>query len=46
MKACCTCKWWHKESDEYCQVCVNDESESCADYTEPDDYCDKWEAKK
>lgn len=40
---CKTCRYHQHEdiSDGY--VCVNDESEMCADWTEDDYSCDKWE---
>lgn len=42
-KSCKTCRYHRHEdiSDGY--VCVNDESEACADWTEDDFSCDKWE---
>lgn len=41
-KCCATCKWW---SDEYASVCVNDESDSLADFVEMNDSCEHWEER-
>lgn len=41
-KCCATCKWW---SDEYTSVCVNDESDSLADFVEMNDSCEYWEER-
>lgn len=43
---CCgTCRWHEHEDIDDGWVCVNDQSEYCADWTEYDDICDEWEAK-
>ena len=41
-KCCASCKWW---SDEYTSVCVNDESDSLADFVEMNDSCEHWEER-
>lgn len=38
-KLCCTCKWYADD------VCCNGDSENCADFTEPDSFCEGWEGK-
>ena len=46
MKQCCgTCKWHSFEiiSDDY--ICVNNDSDYCADWTGYDDSCEEWEGK-
>ena len=40
-KLCCTCKWWADNN-----VCTNGESENCADFIDPDSWCEGWAAKK
>ena len=41
---CGTCKWHHKdEMDDW--MCVNNNSEYCADWTSYTDSCDDWEPK-
>lgn len=44
-KYCGTCKWHNREdiSDGY--VCVNEESEYCADWTDYDHCCEDWEGR-
>ena len=43
---CCgTCKWHEHENIDDGWVCVNDQSEYCADRTEYDEICDEWEAR-
>lgn len=39
---CATCKYYA----EFEGVCTNGESEYCADFTSPDDYCGLWEANE
>ena len=41
-KLCCTCKYW----EEFNNVCCNSNSENCADFIDPDSFCDEWEAKE
>ena len=41
-KLCLTCKWYA----EYEGVCTNGESEYRADFTDTDNWCICWEAKK
>ena len=45
-KICGTCKW-HRPDDTFpCDwVCVNSDSDNCADYTEYEDTCDEWEGR-
>lgn len=38
-KNCGTCRW----HDEFFGVCYSAKSDRCADTTEPEDSCDKWE---
>ena len=46
MKQCCgTCRYHEYEDFSQGYVCVNDESEYCADWTEYNDTCDEWEGK-
>lgn len=46
-KQCCgTCEWHEREHITQGFVCVNGESEHVADWTDNDQQCDKWEAKK
>lgn len=46
MKECCgNCRWWEKDGEDGDHVCVNDESENLADWTEWNDSCDGWERK-
>lgn len=40
-KTCATCQWW--ASDPMVWVCLNGDSEHCADFTDPDDTCPCWE---
>ena len=40
-KTCSTCDWW--ASDPMVWVCLNGDSEHCADFTGPDDTCPCWE---
>lgn len=44
---CGTCKW-HKPDEVFPSdwVCVNADSENCADYTEYEDTCDHWEERE
>ena len=45
MNECCgTCKW-HVKDELGDWICVNDESENCADWTEYNDSCEEWEAR-
>ena len=41
---CGTCYWHKREGDEW--VCVNKNSDYCADYTEYDDTCEEWEERE
>lgn len=41
VKTCSTCDWW--ASDPMVWVCLNGDSEHCADFTDPDDTCPCWE---
>ena len=45
-KNCGNCKWHEHEDIDDGYVCVNHESENCADWTEDDDWCQFWEAKQ
>lgn len=38
-RRCKTCKWY----EEFMGVCLNGDSEHCADFTDPDDTCPCWE---
>lgn len=40
-KCCGNCMWL---SDDFTSVCVNDDSENCADFVGFEDCCEKWEA--
>ena len=40
-KRCYTCKWYA----EFEGVCTNYKSENCADFIDPDSYCEGWEQK-
>ena len=40
-KLCLTCKWYA----EFEGVCTNGESEYCADFTAPNNYCGLWEGQ-
>lgn len=44
-KCCGTCKYHQHEDIDDGWVCVNDESEYVADWTEYDDYCEEWEER-
>lgn len=41
MKTCMTCKWCH--DPEFTSVCVNSDSEKCADFAFDDYWCELWE---
>ena len=44
MKQCCgTCKYHQFENVNDGYVCVNSDSEYCADWTEYSDCCEEWE---
>ena len=43
MKCCGVCKWWTYEEIDQGYICVNADSRHCADWTEKDDNCEKWE---
>ena len=43
---CGTCRWHKHEDISDGWVCVNDQSDHCADWTDYNDACDKWEGKK
>ena len=40
-KTCSTCRWW----EDFNGVCFNGDSEYCADFTEPEDGCERWEGR-
>ena len=43
-KQCCgTCRWWERDEDDH--ICVNEESENLADWTEWNNICEEWEGK-
>lgn len=44
-RKCETCKWHIFESVTKEKVCVNDRSDYCADWTDDDFKCSKWEEK-
>lgn len=45
-KCCETCKYhYHEDIDNGC-ICVNDQSEYCADWTEHSDSCEEWEERE
>lgn len=44
MVECCgTCKWHRHENTSQGWVCMNSESDYCADWTEYNDSCNEWE---
>ena len=43
-KCCGTCRWNSHDGQDF--ICVNGDSDNCADYTEYDQSCDGWEAKQ
>ena len=47
--SCCgNCRWWEKDDisdDQNDHICVNEESENLADWTEWNDSCEEWERK-
>lgn len=46
MNECCgTCKWHRYENTSQGFVCVNEESDYCADWTDYKDSCEEWEEK-
>lgn len=45
-RICGTCRWHKHEDISDGWVCVNDQSDYCADWTDYDDTCDEWEGKK
>ena len=46
MKQCCgTCKYHQFENVNDGYVCVNSDSEYCADWTEYSDFCEEWEER-
>ena len=46
MKQCCgTCKYHKFENVNDGYVCVNSDSEYCADWTEYSDCCEEWEER-
>ena len=45
-KCCGTCKYHEYENIDEGYVCVNDESEYVADWTEYNHCCDEWEEKE
>ena len=46
MKQCCgTCKYHQFENVNDGYVCVNSDSEYCADWTEYSDCCEEWEER-
>ena len=44
-KCCGTCKYHCHEGIDDGWVCVNDQSEYCAEWTEYKDFCDEWEGR-
>lgn len=44
-RCCGNCKYHYHESIDDGWVCVNDESEFVADWTEYNDTCDEWEER-
>lgn len=44
-KRCETCKYHQHEDIDKGWVCVNDESEYVADWTEYSDSCEEWEGR-
>lgn len=38
-KTCGTCRWY----EDFVGVCFNGDSPNCADFTEPEDGCERWE---
>ncbi len=46
MEQCCgTCKWHKNENISDGGVCVNGDSDYCADWTGYDDSCEEWEER-
>lgn len=45
-EACGTCRYHQHESIDDGWVCVNDESDNCADWTEYNDSCEMWEGRE
>ncbi len=44
-KCCGTCKWYcHEDISDGC-VCVNSDSEFCADWTDYGHCCEEWEER-
>lgn len=44
MNQCCgTCKWHSFENISDDWVCVNNDSDYCADWTKYEDSCEEWE---
>ena len=47
--SCCgNCRWWEKDDisdDPNDHICVNEESENLADWTEWNDSCEEWERR-
>lgn len=44
-KCCGTCKYHQHEDIDDGWVCVNRDSENCADWTDYEDYCGYWEER-
>lgn len=42
-KCCGNCKWHHHEDIDDGYICVNADSECCADWTEHSYCCSEWE---
>ena len=43
IECCATCAWY----EDYQGVCFNGDSPPhCADFTEPEDCCERWEGRK
>lgn len=40
-ECCATCDWY----EDYQGVCFNGDSPYCADFTEPEDSCERWEGR-
>lgn len=46
MKTCRTCHWHQFEPIDRGFVCVNADSNYCAEWTEEEDSCERWEGKE
>lgn len=45
-KYCGTCKYHYHEGIDNGWICVNDQSEYCADSTEHSDSCEEWKGRE